>query len=120
MGDISRNFNRNEFACKCGCGFDTVDVSLVYVLQTVRNYFGKPVRVTSGCRCFTHNMKVGGVKNSRHKLGKACDFQIDGISPYRIHVFLTEYFESEYAFGVYDTFNHVDVRAESSRWDNRS
>ena len=26
MGDLSENFSRSEFECKCGCGFATVDV----------------------------------------------------------------------------------------------
>ena len=31
MGDLTKNFSRSEFACKCGCGFDDIDL----VLQSV-------------------------------------------------------------------------------------
>ena len=31
------------------------------------------MRVNSGCRCEKHNARVGGVKGSKHVLGKACD-----------------------------------------------
>ena len=44
MGDLSENFSRHEFACKCGCGNDTVDAELIRVLQSVRARFGKPIR----------------------------------------------------------------------------
>jgi len=39
MGDISPWFNRAEFACNCGCGFDTVDSDTLTVLEEVREYF---------------------------------------------------------------------------------
>ncbi len=56
---ISKNFKRSEFACKCGCGFDTVDAALIIVLQSIRDQFGALV-VNSDCRCDSHNKSVGG------------------------------------------------------------
>ena len=73
MGDISKNFNRAEFACKCGCGFDNIDDRVVGMVQKIRDALGEPVRINSGCRCVEHNERVGGVKNSNHTLGKAAD-----------------------------------------------
>ena len=37
MGTVSKNFSRSEFACKCGCGFDAVDVDLLAGLQALRD-----------------------------------------------------------------------------------
>ena len=54
MGDVSDNFSRSEFACKCGCGFNSVDVALLDALEQVREKFG-PVSITSGNRCPKHN-----------------------------------------------------------------
>ena len=41
--------------------------------QTIRDALGVPINVNSGCRCEKHNTKVGGVKGSKHVLGKAAD-----------------------------------------------
>lgn len=45
------------------------------VLDDFRNYWNKPVRVTSGYRCHELNKLVGGVGNSSHKQGLAADIQ---------------------------------------------
>ena len=39
MGDLTSNLSRHEFACECGCGFDTVDFELVTVIQKACNHF---------------------------------------------------------------------------------
>lgn len=74
------HFQQSEFACKCGCGFDSIDYKLVSILESIRSHFGdRPVIITSGCRCAKHNAEVGGVQGSRHVLGKASDFYIEGV-----------------------------------------
>lgn len=79
--DNIKHFKKSEFACKCGCGFDNIDLKLVNLLEQIRSHFGdKPVHVTSGCRCASHNKAVGGVQGSRHVLGKAADIYIDNVS----------------------------------------
>jgi uncharacterized protein YcbK (DUF882 family) len=76
MGDLSKNFSRREFACKCGCGFDKIDQRLVNLVQEIRDEFGQPVYIESGCRCPKHNRKVGGVWNSGHTTGEAADIRV--------------------------------------------
>ena len=79
MGDLSENFDLDEFECKCGCGFDTVDQELVDILEEIRSHFktmygGRVrVKVNSGCRCPDHNLSVGGSQSSQHLLGTAAD-----------------------------------------------
>ena len=73
MGDVSKNFDRAEFACKCGCGFDNINPRVVVMAQRIREALGEPVRINSGCRCEKRNVAVGGVKNSYHTQGKAAD-----------------------------------------------
>lgn len=72
MGDLSKNFNRSEFACKgtnC-CGHSAaVHPDLVDALQTLRDRIGKPLSITSGFRCNRHNKAVGGAEQSFHTLG---------------------------------------------------
>lgn len=78
--DNIKHFKKNEFTCKCGCGMNNISIELVKVLEEIRNHFGQPCTVTSGCRCATHNKRVGGVQGSRHVVGKASDIFIKGVS----------------------------------------
>lgn len=80
-----KNFKYSEFKCKCGgkyCNGYPVPFSyeLAKNLQNIRSHFGKPLTITSPLRCETWNSKQGGVKNSRHKKGWACDFYIKGVN----------------------------------------
>jgi uncharacterized protein YcbK (DUF882 family) len=117
MGDISQNFSRVEFACKCGCGFDTVDTSTLEVLERVRAHFGAPVVVNSGCRCAEHNRAVGGAPNSQHVLARAADIRIKGVSPDRVYVYAGQELNGTGGLGRYGTFTHIDTRSIGpARW----
>lgn len=116
MGDISKNFNRKEFACKCGCGFATVDVSLLNVLEVVRERFNSSVTINSACRCAEHNKAIGGSYRSKHKQGIAADIVVKGVDPSEVYIFLDEYSPNSYGVGKYDTFTHIDVRYCKARW----
>lgn len=48
------------------------------VLEPLREQFG-PIIIGSGFRCPTLNTAVGGVKNSQHKSGEACDIHLPSI-----------------------------------------
>ena len=81
--DSVKHFKRAEFACKCGgkyCNGYPVEMSyeLVSILDSLREIAESPIYVSSGIRCTRHNANVGGVENSYHKLGRACDFRISG------------------------------------------
>lgn len=79
--DNVEHFKKSEFACKCGCGYDDIDIKLVKILEDIRSHFGdRPLIITSGCRCNKHNAEVGGVQGSYHTQGKATDIYIQGIS----------------------------------------
>lgn len=78
--DSIKHFKKAEFTCKCGCGMNNISIELVKVLEDIRNHFGQPCTVTSGCRCASHNKKVGGVQGSRHVVGKASDIYVKGVS----------------------------------------
>lgn len=45
----------------------------VFVLQPVRELWGKPIKVNSGYRCQVLNDAVGGSKKSQHLTGHAAD-----------------------------------------------
>jgi len=116
MGDLSKNFSRHEFSCSCGCGFDTVDAELLDVLQSVRDHFGKPVKINSACRCDIHNLNVGGTSNSQHRLGRAADIDVSDISPTQVQAYLIAKYPYTFGIGVYDNFTHIDTRTQRARW----
>ena len=116
MNDISPHFKREEFACNDECGFDTVDVELVEVVEDVRAHFGKPVTVNSGCRCQIHNAFVGGEDHSKHLLGIASDIVVKDVSPSDVYVYLNRKYPHTYGIGHYETFTHIDVRSNRARW----
>ena len=49
------------------------------ILQPVRDYFQKPVTISSGYRSPELCLAVGSTIKSQHTEGKAADFEIDGI-----------------------------------------
>lgn len=113
---LSGFFNRSEFACKCGCGFDVVDSVMFSMLESLRGHFGQPIIINSGCRCEAHNQAVGGSPKSQHKLGKACDIYVKDTSPVLVYEFLDSVMPDFGGLGLYDTFVHVDVRSKKVRW----
>ncbi len=66
MGDLTANFNRKEFDCKCGCGANKIDSAFLWELQLCREVADIPFTITSGCRCPKHNEAVGGFSTSDH------------------------------------------------------
>ena len=66
---LTKNFARYEFQCPCGCGQQSVDMELAEKLQLIRDKVDRPLKITSGYRCITHNAAVGGSQNSKHRYG---------------------------------------------------
>lgn len=112
----SKWFKRSEISCKCGCGFNSFDAELLTVLEDVREYFDKPVTITSGNRCEQHNNKVGGSKGSKHKLGTAADILVKGTHPSRVYEYLNDKYPDTYGIGDSTIFTHIDVRETAARW----
>lgn len=107
-GDLTLDFSRSEFACKCGCGFDAVSMLLVNRLQAARNRCGFPLIINSGCRCAKHNSEEQGVRASAHLTGQAADVHcVDPFLRYRLVEAL--YFAGFTRIKVYKTWIHVDV-----------
>lgn len=73
MGDMTKDFDKKEFTCPCGCGQNNIDPQLVAKLQQVRDESGVIMLVNSGYRCSKHNAEVGGKSGSAHTRGKAAD-----------------------------------------------
>ena len=113
---LSVHFARREFACACGCGFDTIDHATLEILEAVRSHFGQPVIVTSGARCPEYNARVGGASNSQHLYGRAADIQVRGVDPEAVHAWIDEHYPHA-SLGSYRTFTHIDTRSDGpKRW----
>jgi len=112
----SKWFKRSEFACKCGCGFNSVDVELLTVLEDLREYFKRPITITSGNRCVTHNKKVQGEKGSMHVNGIAADIKVLDFTPLQVYTYLNTKYPDKYGIGLYSTWVHIDVRTNKARW----
>ena len=119
MGDLSKNFSRHEFACKCGCGADEVSPKLIETLQTLRTLTNSPITITSGRRCQSHNATVGGVANSQHVIGNAADVIVKGWAASEVLKVLQVLVRAGalyvgYAYAVNDRVVHIDVREPES------
>lgn len=123
---VSNHFIRSEFACKCGCGFDSADKLLVEVLEGLRSHFVNkyPKRkiaiiITSGNRCKKHNKQEGGSEKSYHVRGLAVDFRIKNVHEDEVVQFLEIAYPSKFGIGQYTNRTHLDVRNSLARWDKR-
>lgn len=114
---LSPYFSRSEFACQCGCGYNTVDAQLIEALNNVREHFGAAVTITSAARCEKHNNAVGGSPKSQHRFGRAADIQVKGVDPKDVHAYLEGQYGECYGLGKYDSFTHIDTRDGKARWD---
>ena len=122
---LSAHFTRSEFVCKCGCGHCPVQPELLDGLEKFRAIVGKPVLITSGCRCEKHNRNVGGVprdpnkkgeSGSLHMYGKAADIKVKGMTPaqmLKVAESIPEFASG--GIGRYKTFLHVDI-GRKRRW----
>ena len=116
MGNLSANFNREEFKCNCGCGCDTVDSELVSILEALRAEFGASITVRSGHRCAKHNVQVMGSQGSLHLQGRAADIVLDGVPASMVQAKFEELWPDRFGMGRYDSFTHVDSRGYKARW----
>ena len=123
--NLTKNFNKSEFECKCGCKMPPKVLSNVVRtadnLQVLRDILGESITINSAYRCKTHNLAVGGVKTSQHTLGIATDLATK--DPESLYETIEHLIEKgtlkEGGLGIYNTFVHYDTRGNKARWDYR-
>jgi uncharacterized protein YcbK (DUF882 family) len=77
MKKLSEYFDWNEFGISYAtCNYIKSNVWLLCnaLLDKIREAYDKPIYINSGYRTPEHNKRVGGVANSQHLTGEACDF----------------------------------------------
>ena len=107
-------FTREEFRCKCGgryCNGYPAEMreKVVRIANSARRHFGIPGHIISGLRCQIHNANEGGVANSQHMYGEACDLQIEGVSSDQLLAFIQTRPGVRYAYKINGTNVHFDI-----------
>ncbi len=124
---LTENFSISEFRCRDGSGVpdelqDNVQL-LADNLQVVRDLLGKPIRIISGYRSPTYNLKIGGARRSQHMLAKAADITVAGMTPTEVKAviegLIAEGKMEKGGIGLYRTFTHYDVRGHNARWHGK-
>ena len=114
---LSKSFKVGEFACNDGSNVVVIDPLLVWILQNVRDHFGKPVHITSGYRTVSYNAKVSGSSSdSLHTYGMAADFVVDGVKAADVQAYLETVMPGTGGIGKASNYTHVDTRAVKARW----
>ena len=120
---LTKNFNLKEFQCKSGAEMPKDVLKNIKILaenmQVLRDHIDRPIKITSGYRSPEHNKKIGA-KASKHVLGMACDFKIEGLTPATIikdiEVLIMCEKMKEGGIGIYPTWVHYDIRGIKARW----
>ncbi|MBE9177688.1 DUF882 domain-containing protein [Oculatella sp. LEGE 06141] len=97
----------------------TVDavVRIARMAQQARDRIGRPFRITSWYRPPDINRRVGGASQSRHIVGDAIDFYVDGLTGNQLYQALDPWWPG--GLGRYNTFpnlSHIDARNYRARW----
>lgn len=107
MGDLTANFDRAEYACKCGCGTDNIKDELAEKVQLVRDMVHRPIQISSGMRCQLHNTTINASPTSSHVDGWAADLAYKGST--ERYQLLHAAFQVFNRIGVGRKFIHVDA-----------
>ncbi len=121
---LSKDFVLSEFNCKDGTPVPEIFYgnlnTLVFNLQVLRTHIKKPIIITSGYRTIGYNKSINASKKSKHLTAEAADFKVIGIRPKTIYSIIEQLIQDEFmkqgGLGLYDTFNHYDIRGHKCRW----
>lgn len=122
---LTPNFNLDEFKSKDGSSFPAEIVQSLTILatqlQALRIELGRSITITSGYRSPSHNLKVGGAKDSFHVRGMAADIQVSGMTPKQVYDAIEKLIKEgkmkEGGLGLYKSWVHYDFRGKRIRWD---
>ena len=112
MGDLTANFDLEEYACKCGCGVADIKQELAVKVQQVRDLVGRSIAINSGVRCARHNGNIGVSETSSHIGGWAADLGYKGSG--ERYQLLNAAFQIFDRVGIAKNFIHVDVDANKT------
>ena len=112
-----RYWSPEEFRCQCYgkycTGFPALpDRTLLELVDDIRHEAGRPGHRSSGLRCQIHNdLQPGSVPNSKHRIGKAFDFMIEGMTGAELLALCKADPRTSYAYIIGSgPYVHVDVK----------
>lgn len=91
-------------------------IKIAQYMEFVREKFGnKPITITSWFRPPHVNKAVNGSTRSRHLVGDAVDFVINGVDPYEVYRIMNLW-HLKGGLGKHRSFTHIDLRGWAARW----
>lgn len=111
---LSKHFRAREFQTG-NSNIVIVSITLLNVLDKLRDKIGEPIYINSGYRTPEHNKAVRGSTLSYHMYGMAADIRADGHTPKQLYTILDEMLEGWGGLEEHETFLHVDVRTKAWR-----
>lgn len=111
------NFKESEFKCTCNGKYcdgyngekDKCYMKLIMFAQFIRNYYDKPVYISSGVRCPKRNEEVGGVKNSKHIVFKAMDFKVGNLKASKVIKVVKKMPLINYTYKITTYYVHANI-----------
>ena len=112
-----KNFELNEFKCKCGCDEVKINSDMLDLIQEARDELG-PLSISSAFRCSSHNSNVSSTGESGpHTTGHALDITVKD-SQHRKQ--LIDWFATKVTgLGIAKSFIHIDNLTADEGFDMR-
>lgn len=114
---LFKDFKESDFKCTCkGKYCDGYNgrkkkcyIKLIMLAQYIRNYFDKPVYISSGVRCKKRNSQVGGVKNSKHLVFKAMDIKVGNLKANEVFKVVKKMILVDYTYEINNYYIHANI-----------
>lgn len=112
-----KNFKESEFKCTCKGKYcdgyngrkNKCYMKLIMFAQYMRNYYDKPISISSGVRCVRRNREVGGVKKSKHLVFKGMDFKVGNLKASEIRKVVKNMPLVDYTYGITTYYTHANI-----------
>lgn len=112
-------FSEREFECHCckglACIAKPMKKDFLVKLEALAKEWGTYIEITSGRRCLSRNIKVGGAPHSQHLYGNAVDLHFDEPSDTKKFALLAEKFGFN-GIGLGIHLLHIDNREKRAHW----
>ena len=125
---LTKNFYLHEFSCHNGQKVPKKYLEnvkeLASKLQTIRDVLNKPMYINSAYRPTEYNKSIGGAKRSQHLTASAADITVKGMTPKQVMRAVRKLVKNgvieQGGIGLYNSFIHIDIRSNPTKWDNSS
>ncbi|MCA3116422.1 MAG: peptidase M15 [Rhodocyclaceae bacterium] len=118
---MTPHFTRSELQCKCGCELAQFHPGFLAALESLRVAYGRPMAISSACRCAAHNARVSELAPKRslhigdletrpgHRGTLAVDVAVSGADKGALFALAWRY---GWSIGWHKTFLHLDRRVD--------